>query len=221
MNPLAVFGCSWTSGAGPLPLKGPGAGARFHSNTFGEQLAEKLKSTKFINLGIAGSSNSRSVLQLIDYVQRTDLEITNSIAVFLITTPSRECVFDKDKKKILDLRSISTDDLTKSWLKYFNSPMTENFNLHKNILSMQAICRQYHIRDYYMSAWSDIEFNLPGIDTNKIYPQSCVQLFGYENMRDYLESVPNQYLRDCKHPNDLGNQVIAQTLYNWISPENV
>jgi hypothetical protein len=211
MNPLAVFGCSWTSGAGE----------RFHSNTFGEQLAEKLKSTKFINLGVEGASNSRSVLQLIDYVRRIDLEVKNSTAVFLITTPSRECVFAPKTEKILDLRSDNTDDLTKSWVKYFSVPRTENLNLHKNILSMQAICRQYHIRDYYMSAWSDINFDLPGIDTDKIYPQSCVQLFGYKNMRDYLESVPNQYLRDCKHPNDLGNQVIAQTLYNWISPKNV
>jgi hypothetical protein len=211
MNTLAVFGCSWTSGAGE----------RFHSNTFGQQLEEKLKPTNFINLGIEGSSNSRSVLQLIDYVHRTDLEVKNSTSVFLITTPSRECVFDQKTKKILDLRSDSTDDLTKSWLKYFSEPITENFNLHKNILSMQAICRQYYIKDYYMSAWSDIDFNLPGIDTNKIYPQSCVQIFGYKNMSDYIDSVPNQYLRDCKHPNDLGNQVIAQTLYNWISSKNV
>lgn len=211
MNTLAVFGCSWTSGAGE----------RFHSNTFGQQLEEKLKPTNFINLGIEGSSNSRSVLQLIAYVKRIDLEVKNSTAVFLITTPSRDCVFVEYTNKILDLRVGVTDDRVESWFKYFNQPMNEYFNLHKNILSMQAICRQYHIRDYYMAAWSDIDFNLPGVDTNKIYPQSCVQLFGYKNMRDYLESAPNQYLRDCKHPNDLGNQVIAQTLYNWISSKNV
>ena len=73
-----------------------------------------------------------------------------------------------------------------------------------------------------MAAWSDIDFNLPGVDTNKIYPQSCVQLFGYKNTWEYLDNDPNQYIRpDGGHPNDLGNQIIAQTLYNWISTNNV
>ena len=212
MTVLAVFGCSWTSGPGLFK----------YQNTFGQQLAEKLGSTEFVNLGLEGSSNSRSVLHLIDYVKRTDLEIKNSTAVFLITTPSRDCVFDRDTKNILDLRSGNKDKFTVSWLKYFCAAETENFLLHRNILSMQAICRQYHIKDYYMAAWSDIDFNLPGVDTNKIYPQSCVQLFGYKNTWEYLDNDPNQYIRpDGGHPNDLGNQIIAQTLYNWISTNNV
>jgi hypothetical protein len=212
MTVLAVFGCSWTSGPGTF---------KYH-NTFGQQLAEKLGATEFVNLGLEGSSNSRSVLQLIDYVKRTDLEIKNSTAVFLITTPSRDCVFERDTKNILDLKADNNNDHIVSWLKYFCSAETENFLLHRNILSMQAICRQYHIKDYYMAAWSDIDFNLPGVDTNKIYSQSCVQLFGYKNMQDYLDNDPNQYIRpNCGHPNDLGNQIIAQTLYNWISLDNV
>jgi hypothetical protein len=212
MTVLAVFGCSWTSGPGTF---------KYH-NTFGQQLAEKLGATEFVNLGLEGSSNSRSVLQLIDYVKRTDLEIKNSTAVFLITTPSRDCVFERDTKNILDLKADNNNDHIVSWLKYFCSTETENFLLHRNILSMQAICRQYHIKDYYMAAWSDIDFNLPGVDTNKIYSQSCVQLFGYKNMQDYLDNDPNQYIRpNCGHPNDLGNQIIAQTLYNWISLDNV
>jgi hypothetical protein len=212
MTVLAVFGCSWTSGPGTF---------KYH-NTFGQQLAEKLGATEFVNLGLEGSSNSRSVLQLIDYVKRTDLEIKNSTAVFLITTPSRDCIFDQDTKNIIDLRSDNKDNLTQSWLEYFSAIETENFLLHRNILSMQAMCRQYHIKDYYISAWSDIDFNLPGVDTNKIYPQSCVQLFGYKNMWEYLDNDPNQYIRpNCGHPNDLGNQIISQTLYNWISSDNV
>ena len=216
MTVLAVFGCSWTSGPGIFK----------YQNTFGQQLAEKLGSTEFVNLGLEGSSNSRSVLQLIDYVKRTDLEIKDSIAVFLITTPSRDCVIPhhdyRYPGRIIDLTSGNVDDINQSWITHFSSLDNVNFNLHKNILSMQAICRQYHIKDYYMAAWSDINFNLPGVDTNKIYFRSCVQLFGYKDMWDYLDNDPNQYIRpDCGHPNDLGNQIIAQTLYNWISSDNV
>jgi len=71
---LAVFGCSWTVGLGVL-----------ETDTFGARLANKLSATNFTNLGIQGSSNSRSVLQLLDYVKRTDIPVENSIAVFLIT----------------------------------------------------------------------------------------------------------------------------------------
>ena len=179
MTALVVFGCSWTSGPGTFK----------YYNTFGQQLAEKLESTEFVNLGIEGSSNSRSVLQLIDYVKRTDLEIKDSIAVFLITTPSRDCVIPhhdyRYPGRIIDLTSGNVDDINQSWITHFSSLDNVNFNLHKNILSMQAICRQYHIKDYYMAAWSDINFNLPGVDTNKIYFRSCGQLFGYKDMWDY------------------------------------
>ena len=211
MTPLAVFGCSWASGSGSFR----------HNNTFGQQLAEKLKSSEFVNLGLEGSSNSRSVLQLIDYVKRTDLEIKNSTAVFLITTPMRDCVFDQQTKKIIDLRDDVDSKYTKSWLQYFSDLETQNFHLHRNISTMQAICRQYLIQDYYIIGWSDVDLAVPGIDVSKIYPQTCVQLFGYKDMWDYIDSDPNQYLRICGHPNYLGNQMIAQTLYNWISSNNV
>ena len=85
MTALAVFGCSWTVGNGVLP-----------TDTFGARLSNKLSTTNFTNLGIEGSSNSRSVLQLLDYVKRTDISLENSIAVFLVTTSARECVIIHD-----------------------------------------------------------------------------------------------------------------------------
>jgi hypothetical protein len=82
---------------------------------------------------------------------------------------------------------------------------------------MQSICRQQNIRDYYIAGWSDIDFKLPGIDTTKIYHKSCVQLFGYKNQDDFLNNPPNQYVEKGRHPNELGHELIAQTLYNWIT----
>ncbi len=157
MTALAVFGCSWTVGLGVL-----------ETDTFGARLANKLSATNFTNLGIQGSSNSRSVLQLLDYVKRTDIPVENSIAVFLITTPSRECILldnlrqpiDETKSifgvedlasvKVVDLGVNQTDEISKNYIKHFTSISTLNFNLHKNVLSMQAICRQYKIQDYYI-----------------------------------------------------------------------
>ena len=218
MNSLAVFGCSWAVGIGVS-----------ETDTFGSRLAAKLPTTDFINLGIAGSSNSRSVLQLLEYVKRTDIPVENSIAVFLVTTPSRECVIihhdEHHPNHIIDITSGQTNDLTQSWITHFASTLNINFNLHKNILSMQGICRQYKIQDYYIAGWSDMDLNLPGIDTTKIYHKSCVQLFGYHDQAHYLKQLPNQYnqyLRECGHPSELGHELIAQTLHNWITePTNV
>ena len=229
MTDLVVFGCSWTVGVGVSA-----------TDTFGARLADKLSATNFTNLGIQGSSNSRSVLQLLDYVKRTDISVENSIAVFLITTPARECVLlddfrhpiDETKSifgvedlagfKVVDLGANQTDEVSKNYIKYFTSISTLNFNLHKNVLSMQTICRQYKIQDYYIVGWSDVDLNLPGIDTDKIYHKSCLQLFGYETPIDFSKRSPNQHLRVCGHPNELGHELIAQTLYNWITkPSNV
>ena len=227
MTDLAVFGCSWTAGVGVLA-----------TDTFGARLADKLSATNFTNLGIQGSSNSRSVLQLLDYVKRTDIPVENSIAVFLITTPSRECILldelhqpidetksifgveDLNSVKVVDLGVNQTDEISKNYIKHFASISTLNFNLHKNVLSMQAICRQYNIRDYYIVGWDTVNLKLPGVDTAKIYYKSCAQLFGYEDLKDYVDRPPNQHVRVCGHPNELGHELIAQTLYNWITEQS-
>ena len=213
MTDLVVFGCSWAVGVGVSA-----------TDTFGARLADKLSATNFTNLGIQGSSNSRSVLQLLDYVKRTDISVENSIAVFLITSPARECVILRHAEhcpdQIVDITSGQTDDLTQSWITHFASIPNINFNLHKNILSMQAICRQYNIRDYYIVAWDNVDLKLPGVDTAKIYSKSCTQLFGYEDLKDYADRPPNQHVRVCGHPNELGHELIAQTLYNWITDQN-
>ena len=215
MTDLVVFGCSWAVGVGVSA-----------TDTFGARLADKLSTTNFTNLGIQGSSNSRSVLQLLDYVKRTDISVENSIAVFLITTPARECVIthhgEHRPDQIIDITSGQPDDLTQSWITHFTAQSNINFNLHKNILSMQGICRQYNIRDYYIVGWDNVDLNLPGIDTDKIYHKSCAQLFGYKDLKDYADRPPNQHVRVCGHPNELGHELIAQTLYNWITePSNV
>ena len=64
--------------------------------------------------------------------------------------------------------------------------------------------------------WNDLNLMLPGVDANKIYPKSCVQLFGYSDQDDFLNSPPNQYCLKDQHPNEQGHELIAETLYDWI-----
>jgi hypothetical protein len=200
---LAVFGCSWAQGVGVIP-----------ADSFGAKLANLLNSTEYINYGIQGSSNSRSVLQLLKHISTPNVE--NSTAVFLVTTDARDC-YIPNNGAIIDLGANFSSE--QEQLKYLAqmSPRQLSFNLHRNILSMQTICRAYSIDDYYIVGWSDLDLDLPGIDSNKIYPKSCAQLFGYSGQYDYLNTPPNQYVDDKFHPSAQGHDAIAQTLYTWIS----
>lgn len=200
---MAVFGCSWAQGVGVDP-----------TNSFGAKLANLLNSTEYVNYGLQGSGNSRSVLQLLTHISTPNVK--NSTAVFLITTDARDCSIAYDDT-IIDLgANFSSEQEQREYLAQI-SPGQISFNLHRNILSMQTICRTHSIDDYYIVGWSDLDLDLPGIDSNKIYPKTCAQLFGYSGQDDFLNTPPNQYLRMCYHPSEQGHDVIAQTLYAWIS----
>lgn len=210
--PLAIFGCSWAHGVGVL-----------HDQTFGYNLSKKLGSSHYTNMGIPGSSNSRTVLQLLEYIKRSNIVLPESIAVFSITTLGRDCVlvFDPDTKisRIQDLRSIDPSPETQCYISHFSSVENLRFNLQKNILSLQSICRANSIHDYYIDAWSCEDFDMPGIDQTKIFDKSCIELFGFNDTQHYLDTYPNypnQYIRTCGHPSEHGHQVIADALHNWI-----
>jgi hypothetical protein len=207
--PLAVFGCSWAHGYGVN-----------YDQTFGYNLSQKLSSSCYTNMGVLGSSNSRSVLQLMEYVKRTDIALSESIAIFSITTMARDCVlvFNVYTKTfdIVDLMSGNSSYESQCYVSHFSSEENLKFNLQKNILSLQSICRANNIHDYYIDAWSCEDYDMPGIDQTKIFDKSCIELFGFNNTQHYLDTYPNQYIRNCGHPSVHGHQVIADALYNWI-----
>jgi hypothetical protein len=208
-NPLVVFGCSWAHGDGVLS-----------DQTFGKQLSLMLGSSQFKNYGISSSSNSRSVLQLLEYIKNNNFDVKNHVAIFCITTASRTALINHDKT-ILDIicKGYQSDPISRSWLSDFSSIDQVMFELHKNIICMQQICRHYEINDYYIRAWEDQNLNFPGIDLTKIYPDRCINLFGYKDSIEYGDSYPkknNPYVLTCGHPSISGHLKIAQVLYDWI-----
>lgn len=214
--PLVTFGCSWTQCY--KNEKDPSSSTT-REETIGRFLSHKLGSSHFINMGIEGSSNSRSVLQLLDYVNRKDISVKNSIAVFLLTAKERDCVildpFLKSDVPILDIR-LHDHPAAVAYYKYFGSPSNLEFQLHKNLLAMQSICKASGIRDYYIGTWHDETFDFSGVDMTKIYPKSCIQILGYQNHLDYGTNYPGPFVLDCGHPNQFGNKLIANALYEWI-----
>lgn len=208
--PLAVFGCSWTKSFtirhDPLLAV---------SRSIGKVLSDKLGSSIFVDMGIEGASNTRSVLQLLDFVKRQDIKIQDSIAVFFLTAKERDCVI-LDDKSIVDIRSAVDHPAANAYHKHFFSVPNLNFELQKNILAMQSICRAFCIRDYYVGTWHDETYNFVGVDMSKVYSKTCIQILGLKNHSEYKKSIPSKFILECGHPNRFGNETIANELYQWI-----
>jgi hypothetical protein len=212
-DPLVVFGCSWAEGVGVTP-----------DHTFGHLLSGMLNSSKFTNYGIQGSSNHRSILQLINYAENNKFQISNHIAIFSITTAFRSVMIDRSGN-VTDLISSSDHtELLKLWLNYFSSVPQAHYDLYKNIIVMQQICKHYQVNDFYIKAWEAQNLDLPGIDQSKIYPKTCAELFGYKTTSEFIIDSDgpeqNRYIKGG-HPNKLGHELIANTLYNWIKDKIV
>jgi hypothetical protein len=212
-NPLVVFGCSWAYGTGVTP-----------KHCFGSVLSEIIGSTQYTNCGIPGSSNSRSVLELLEYIEKNNSEVNGHIAIFSITTAWRTSLI-YNNGTILDIIDKEVaDPLIKIWIDKFRSEKNLQYELHKNILSMQQICRHHGIKDYYIKAWENPNLNLSGINQSRIFPKTCVDLFGYKDTEQYIKNWDkgnNPYVLSCGHPSIEGHKKIAQTLYNWIKEDLV
>ena len=75
-----------------------------------------------------------------------------------------------------------------------------------------------NIKDFYISCFTKIDTKVPGIDESLILPKTCLELFGIDSQVE-LESNNNIYIYPKNwHPNQRGHELIAQELYNWISP---
>lgn len=207
---LAVFGDSWTAGVGLDPNQLP----------YGQLLSELLETKNYHNGGLPATSVSRLLLQLFDYAALHD-SVKNHVVVFFITSPGRSLIIN-DENKIIDInrtpRLLKNAQATVAdmYYDYFNSTAMEQFELTRNILALQQFCSQTQIQDYYIVGWNDLQFDCDGINKQKIYPKSCVQLFGYPDQKDYIKELPNQYILPCRHPNQKGHELIAKVLYNWI-----
>ena len=212
---LVTFGDSWPAGAE----------LEDRTQAFGHLLAKMSNASVYKNCAIDATSNDRMILQLQEYIRDT-ASVTDHVAIFFITSPSRHLHLDyknniKELKVPPDYRTES-DPVVANWYRYFHSDPSDYFNLYKLLLSLQRICEQYQIRDYYISGWTNLNFfKKPlGVDTKKIFPRTCTKMFGLKNQIEFDNIGQNQYIYpNASHPNEQGHLLIANSLYKWITSE--
>lgn len=207
MRNLALFGDSWTVGDELNP----------DEKTYGELLANMLGYT-YQNHGVSGASNDEIFLQLQNYCKNLDRNNHQTTAIILITSPLRSLYIDDDVCYQLFPRADKSDgDRNYYYFKYFQSLQQEKLRLELCLNALHNLCNQYNINDYYAIGWADIDLTAAGICKDKFLSKTCAELFDAPAEHEFTNARDNKYIypNNC-HPNQLGHQLIAESLYKWI-----
>lgn len=207
MGNLVTFGDSWPAGA-----------ELTHDEvTFGHIIANML-GMNFENYSRPATSVEHMILQLHDYLHKFPNVPTT--AIFFLTDFSRSLYFLNN--------SVTEMSVQRGPEIYYKEIYTDKlgvFKVNASVLALQRMCQMHNIKDYYVFGWIKAPLYLSGIDCNKFFSQgqkSCADMLEIPNMDvnniDNFYHVDNYYFRPkiC-HPNQLGHQVIAENLTNWIT----
>jgi hypothetical protein len=209
---LLSFGDSWPYGAELLP----------GSKTYGQLLAE-YNNAEYKCYAIPATSNYHLLLQLKLALSQERLSDKKIVALFTFTSPTRSIYFDQTEFKEIHVRN---DDVTsKTYFKYLHSEQLDYLNSNIIMLALQQMCYQHHIIDYYVSGFCDINFDFPGINRDKIFNKSlvdlldCRQKFNTPN-KDFFQInklSPFIFPNVDNHPNQAGHVEISHALHKWIN----
>jgi len=201
---LVTFGDSWPYGA---ELKS-------HEKTYGKVLSENLQ-CKFLNKAIGGSCIDSMVLQLKDFLAESYNPNTKICALFFITSLHRALLFNPQTNEPRSIYPMENheDSTIRNYFKYVHCSELHKFRANVAILALQKICKEYNIDDRYLIGWVDPALDYPGIDKQKIFPQSAVEILGASADHECSTNYQHRYFYpNTDHPNEAGHKVIA----DWI-----
>lgn len=207
---LITFGDSWPEGA-ELDLP--------REQTFGAILATKHGFDRFTNYGQSGTSVENMLYQLQDYLAKDHQPSAHVTAIFFLTNPGRT-----EQWPNLPMHVTNADEMYKQAMIHFFSDKNQKLRINASVSALQLWCRNYNISDWYFAGWNRYENWMLGIDQAKIYKQgqeTAADWFGAtKHNGDHLLDVgDNVYIRpNFCHPNQLGHQLIADKLWDWIGP---
>jgi hypothetical protein len=212
-----VFGDSWPWGADLKPGE----------KTFGELIAER-KNIEFQNYSEISTAVEHMILQLQRMIRESNFDNTSYTALFSVTALSRFMYFSENPNFDFKYKTncgyvmfngVEKDDAASdAYYKYIHSIKLEKFKFYMSIMTLQNLCKQFNINDYYALSFSTVEWDstLEGIDRNKFWDNGCtnfLDMFGCQ-----FVDPENKYFAGTAsaHPNQLGHELIANNLYEWI-----
>jgi hypothetical protein len=211
---LVTFGDSWPAGA---ELNG-------NEVPYGNVLSELLSYKTYTNMAQPATSNDHLILQMHSYIQHEHHNpLVETDAVFFITSPARTMVYGEHNTpvEIYPWSDMSKGDVAYYYYKYMQTPMLEWFRLNSSILALQQMCTTANINDYYVVGWSECKFDMSGINLSKIYKNGLTTMsdwLGCNGDHEFTQNSRNKYIYpNTDHPNQLGHNLIASKLSEWIT----
>jgi len=207
INQVVTFGDSWANGA-ELPDG---------HESYGEIIAQHYKAN-FKNYAQNATAIDNMILQLDKFIKTTD-STKNTLALFFLTEKQRAIMWESKKLKQVNV-------LTEKWYSAnMSTEEYENFRANEAIVTLQRMCQQSGIIDYYIMGWVKFPLTLSGIELDKIFEKgqkTCLNLFQIRKNDptddpNFIFYDYNYYIKpNVCHPNMLGHQVIADNLISWI-----
>ena len=219
---LLIFGDSWPQGS---ELK-PG------EKTFGEILSEGFH-CPWHNFAQPSTSIPHLVQQLRRAVwtsnqEDTKFEISGSTAVFFLTSPDRDLIWENGEEVELHPGRSSTSDINKDWYFRMYSQDLVKYRVNTTLLALREMCRQHGIDEYYLWGWTRTKL-WDEIDRSRFYDSglsSALDMFDDHvthprTLIQYINTRPNKYVYpNDGHPNQVGHQLIAHNIDNWLRRRN-
>lgn len=218
---LIGFGDSWSYGSELAKDQKP----------FVEILSQQLGCVESANYSRPGSSIGHLPVQLNSHISRitaTRQHCHEWMAIFFLTGQDRSmtyvdtdwmfqtpnggfCSPGQDKHLASQLNDM--------YYRYFHSTTSNNVTINTTVLALQQMCRYHNIDDVYITGWQQFDF-WPEVDLTKVFAQgkkSCADILTLEPMNGDVWDRQNKYIYpNLTHPNQLGHELIAHELYEWI-----
>lgn len=210
MAKLAVFGDSWPYGCDLHPGEKP----------FGQLLADKL-SYEYVLCARPETSIEHMVLQLSEFVKHMGTDTAHK-ALFCLTEPSRSLYFAPEPAttSVMWDGPKQGDTVSQAYYKYVHSDKLDYFRLNQSITVLQKICKDYNIADYYVTSFSKVtweQLDVVGMDRTKFFDNGNSTFLDFFGCR-YVDPENRYFLGSATaHPNQLGHELIAERLIEWIS----
>jgi hypothetical protein len=173
------------------------------------------------NYAVPSSSVDHMLIQFRNFIHQSYNPENKYQALFFITAKERLLYFDEDTQQIVNTSPCSAD-VTDQSVGYYRcyTHQLGDFNINRNILAIQQLCKVYSIRDHWIPGWQHLEL-WPSVNRTKFINRCSpvTTLFSKDREFNSLLDLMNsncQFLDHTGHPNQQGHQLIADALANHI-----
>jgi hypothetical protein len=194
---LLNFGDSWAHGADVAP---------------GERYADIMAAWwdyDLIDYSMASTSATRMILQLQEFLTTVYTPGQDYVALFFVTAQERQLLFTEAGQP----REMHVQHDSEYYAQFYTSRLG-TLTLNTTLIALQAMCRHYNIRDYYMLGWQ-YPVLWPTVDHSKFYAAGQLNavnaIMGTDIKCNFHQIDVDQHPGFVNgHPSAAGHQSIAR-----------